>query len=711
MLKRKQSVLPTTGNYDNQTNNILHPIVHTSASTVRNMGRKKSFKLIALIAVMNCVYTMHSDTSTPLLRRATSTTTNAFKSDHGKNNNLPLELIQAVQQAALKDHLVSTGQLESDLLVKADDIPLKNTGVGDTEAFVLGAWRENDGTNNDKEDEAQKKALIRNMKEFAKLSKEDKEDLAKNGKKDQTLMSQIFGTKSKNKKDTDNKEEEEEEEEDKRSLLFQGKNTKPDMEDMEAQAEAAKLKMRTLDATTIQNMSLDEINKLVEELGINPDVLPQNFAQAGSAAELAAVNKMGKGKGKGNGAMAPPEPNRSYMAMPTPEEVLKRAKADKGMNMPNAQMKDLKEMGASLLDVPFVGNDFTDHNPANHNPTSSLAARDQSSSSQAQNTDLAMLLQHYSAEDLAAALAQIQNGEGPIDPNSSLAAQPLPPQMQNKIPVQEEVNLPPPGCTRAPRIPAPKQEQLRPTMIASYPGSGARLSWKLIRAITGYMTSDDAVDMDDLSKKGLVIAIKSHYPAHGSTDTIFKPFKKVDTSVLLIRNPLKSIPSFLSYLYEREHNLENHSTRVPLHEWIKWRDTHFEKELMSWIQHTLFWMEHNTKDNTLVISYEKLVNEKTGPAEYAKLGAFLQLISGKELAQVPGDIPCVWDYIVNNRGDTSVNGKLPQSLRKGPKKYPFTDEQIDTVVHYLESLGQLYPEELGEIMEEYGTAALSLKEW
>jgi hypothetical protein len=53
---------------------------------------------------------------------------------------------------------------------------------------------------------------------------------------------------------------------------------------------------------------------------------------------------------------------------------------------------------------------------------------------------------------------------------------------------------------------------------------------------------------------------------------------------------------------------------------------------------------------------------------------------------------------------------MPQSLRKGPTKYSYTDEQIDTIVHYLESVGKMYPEELGEIMEGYANVAHSLKE-
>ena len=268
---------------------------------------------------------------------------------------------------------------------------------------------------------------------------------------------------------------------------------------------------------------------------------------------------------------------------------------------------------------------------------------------------------------------------------------------------------PPPQCVKAPRIPAPKQIPVKPTMNASYPGSGARLSWKLIRAITGLMTSDDAVDTNDLSKQGLVVSIKSHYPAHGSSEELFRPFYDVDRSVLLIRNPLKSMPSFLSYLYEQENGLENHSTRVPLEQWIEWRDENFHKELQSWVQHTLFWMEHNKPEDTLIMSYETLIDAETGPKELWKLGLFLEETSGERLVQEEKDIPCVWDYVVNNRGDTSVNGKTPQSLRKGPKVFPYTDDQIDTMVHYLGSLGRIYPEQLGPMMDQYVVDTLAMK--
>jgi hypothetical protein len=755
MLKRNTTVLPTASNNDSNNNNNNNN--RYSMFQSMTLGRKKTLKILAIVAVMHCIHTMKNDTSSSMLRRATSTTSSAFD---GKNN-LPLELIQAVQQASLKDHLVGKPDPRS-LLTQAHDIPLKNDGVDDKEAYKLGAWREKDGTNISREERRVADLEARSLEKngattgagaVAAVSPDAAADAngnAKADKNDRGLLASFFGGKNVDNGKDQNESENPNAASDASAAanemdanmknvlmnmkpdqadLFSTMNSKAgstmDMDmDMQSKSEAARLKMHSLDKTSIQNMNSGDLNALIQQLGINPDVLPKNIASEGAQAELAAVNSMQRQREKGASAELAAvdsmrleaelelEANkkqdqhtnvmdRSHMVMPTPQELMTRA-------------KDQSNMMASEGESPILDNVGTMfHSQRHHQPGSSNAYEIKAPPAQIQaqahavNPDLAALLQQYSGEDLAAALAQIQGGQ--------VQAQ-IPGQGQGTVeqfqplPQKQNANLPPPGCTKAPRIPAPKQEPLRPTMIASYPGSGARLSWKLIRAITGYMTSDDAVDTDDLSKKGVVVAIKSHYPAHGSTDEIFMPFAKVDRSVLLLRNPLKSMPSFLSYLYERENNLENHSTRVPLEKWIEWRDEHFQKELMSWVHHTLFWMEHNSKGNTLVISYENLVDKNSGPMEYAKLGGFLSESSGKKLAQSQDDIPCVWDFIVNSRGDTSTNGKTPQSHRSGPKVYPFTDEQIETIVHYLESLAKLYPDELGSLMEGYINDAFTLKE-
>ena len=127
----------------------------------------------------------------------------------------------------------------------------------------------------------------------------------------------------------------------------------------------------------------------------------------------------------------------------------------------------------------------------------------------------------------------------------------------------------------------PIPKKMEPTLVASYPGSGAKLTWKLIRAITGIMTGDD-VDHNGLVRKGQVVAIKTHYPTilskekfeatttiatttndaheeeHQQSDVV--NLSRIERSILLLRSPFHAIPSYYNFQYERSMNLENHST-------------------------------------------------------------------------------------------------------------------------------------------------------
>ena len=248
-------------------------------------------------------------------------------------------------------------------------------------------------------------------------------------------------------------------------------------------------------------------------------------------------------------------------------------------------------------------------------------------------------------------------------------------------------------------IPAPKAAELEPTMVASYPGSGAKLTWKLIRAVSGYMTSDDAVDLGNLAKNKLVIAIKTHFPARGSSDDFFAPFVDVKSSILLIRNPFNAIPSFLSFLYEQSQNLTGHSVRAPLDVWISWRDRHFDHELELWLNHARFWMKHHEFENRMILPYEYLIKPGSGPTELRKVRTFLEKHAQVEMRTPKEKVACIWDYIVMKRAD---QGNEKGSMRKGgPKVYSYTPEQVNTMKKVLEGLKREFPGELGSIMELY----------
>ena len=248
-------------------------------------------------------------------------------------------------------------------------------------------------------------------------------------------------------------------------------------------------------------------------------------------------------------------------------------------------------------------------------------------------------------------------------------------------------------------IPPPRKELMNPTMIASYPGSGAKLTWKLIRAVSGYMTSDDAVDLDGLSKSGTVIAIKTHYPARGSNPELFAPFEDIPRSVLLIRNPFNAIPSFHSYIYEQSLKLTGHSVRAPVDKWIAWRNRHFDTELDLWVKHTRFWMNHHPFERRLILPYDYLILPGSGPVELMKLRTFLENDGRLEMRTPVEDVECIWDYIVMKREDQGT--KVGSMRTGGPTVWPYTPGQIEKMLDTLETLKKEFPGQLGELMEMY----------
>jgi len=277
-----------------------------------------------------------------------------------------------------------------------------------------------------------------------------------------------------------------------------------------------------------------------------------------------------------------------------------------------------------------------------------------------------------------------------------------PPQLQS---LQSSPALNAPQKDMSCPLPPPKTTYIaQPTMIASYPGSGAKLTWKLIRGFTGYMTSDDAVDHNDLSKNSLVIAIKTHYPARGSNDALFAPYERVPKSVLLIRNPLNALPSFHSFIYEQSLQLTGHSVRAPVNMWVTWRDKHFFDEMDLWVRHTRYWMEHHDYEHRLVLPYDYLIQPGSGPTELRKLRTFLEKGYGDaggvpEFRSPMEKIGCIWDFIVMKRED---QGTDRGSMRKGgPKVWPYTNEQFQYMKEQLEKLKMDYPGQLGMLMEAY----------
>ena len=112
------------------------------------------------------------------------------------------------------------------------------------------------------------------------------------------------------------------------------------------------------------------------------------------------------------------------------------------------------------------------------------------------------------------------------------------------------------------------------TYAASYPGCGARMSWNLVEALTGLHSGDD---WNNNGRGSEVVTVKTHYP---QSNGVLPEFDHIINRVfIVIRNPIKSIPSFFNHIYEMRNHLPVHSTRAPVEEWVRWRNAYLDTEI------------------------------------------------------------------------------------------------------------------------------------
>ncbi len=224
-----------------------------------------------------------------------------------------------------------------------------------------------------------------------------------------------------------------------------------------------------------------------------------------------------------------------------------------------------------------------------------------------------------------------------------------------------------------------------PAYAASYPGSGSQMTHYLFEAITGLEAGDEHLHRGD---KYDMITIKTHYPARPHTVQGNRLMSRV---ILLLRNPLQSIPSYHNYLYEEQNEIPNHTTKAPVEVWNKWRDNHAHEEIVKWKDHATYWMENYHKENNLVIAYERLIDKKMGPIETTRIRNFLSRQDNVNVV-TPSKIPCVWDKVVNyERVDIDEHGN--EITQEDARKLYTGDGKSNVSRH-------LYDENGGKINDE-----------
>jgi len=222
--------------------------------------------------------------------------------------------------------------------------------------------------------------------------------------------------------------------------------------------------------------------------------------------------------------------------------------------------------------------------------------------------------------------------------------------------------------------PAPPDVPIKAIFAANFPGSGTKMLWNLIEALTGLPTADEwGYNYAD----GTAVAIKTHYP-HASGH-LPEYAEEVPRAIMLLRNPKYTFASLHNFVYEFRNNLPSHSTRAPEDEWIRWRDGNFEQILNQWYEFIVFWMDQYEPKDRLITAYEELVNPEYGAQAASNIAAFIAQNQNVHPI-VAESIPCVWRSIVKYREDprfaqAAVQAQATEQATDQPQAEAQPDQQ------------------------------------
>eukprot|EP00551_Chaetoceros_affinis_P001482 CAMPEP_0203650148 /NCGR_PEP_ID=MMETSP0088-20131115/23852_1 /ASSEMBLY_ACC=CAM_ASM_001087 /TAXON_ID=426623 /ORGANISM="Chaetoceros affinis, Strain CCMP159" /LENGTH=338 /DNA_ID=CAMNT_0050508803 /DNA_START=147 /DNA_END=1163 /DNA_ORIENTATION=- len=273
------------------------------------------------------------------------------------------------------------------------------------------------------------------------------------------------------------------------------------------------------------------------------------------------------------------------------------------------------------------------------------------------------------------------------------------------------------------------------TLLASYPGSGKRLTWRLLEAFTQSRAGDDW----DLSQNGYdVLTLKTSYP---HPEGVWLWGDSMDQMILLLRNPRFAIPSYHNMRYElnfstnwtQSFQRKDHiyTQRPSIESWVMWRDARFYKEMNRWAYYIDFWMESGLKKNTTesgpvidwhcqdnymmnchpqaIIQFEKLYSESesVGTNEALRIAEVLDTVENINVVEEEAR-PCVYKEVMA-RPEFYKNGR--EGSGPDPDLKKFTHLQLDFMRGRLEELRNKFSsgrwlednnaKKLVEILNEY----------
>lgn len=275
------------------------------------------------------------------------------------------------------------------------------------------------------------------------------------------------------------------------------------------------------------------------------------------------------------------------------------------------------------------------------------------------------------------------------------------------------INLGNGECEWTAPVTANTTKQNTTTLLVSYPGSGKRLCWRILEALTGYVSGDDW----NLSLEGYdTLFMKTSYP---HPEGVWGWGDSMDQVILLIRNPRWAIPSYHTMRYEIDYSTswdqsyaqisDTYTMRPPDVMWVPWRNERFNTELDRWAWHIDFWMQDGLRRNDgfnhsyqdghcgkdiaecipkTIIQFEKIID----PTEAVRIGELnkigLLLDSSPNVTVIKNEArPCVYRKVWER--DEFYN---PGRDGNGPPAYEkvFTFQQLNAMRWQINKLKEKY---------------------
>eukprot|EP00584_Thalassiosira_punctigera_P009877 CAMPEP_0172533350 /NCGR_PEP_ID=MMETSP1067-20121228/6083_1 /TAXON_ID=265564 ORGANISM="Thalassiosira punctigera, Strain Tpunct2005C2" /NCGR_SAMPLE_ID=MMETSP1067 /ASSEMBLY_ACC=CAM_ASM_000444 /LENGTH=1015 /DNA_ID=CAMNT_0013317979 /DNA_START=86 /DNA_END=3133 /DNA_ORIENTATION=+ len=225
-------------------------------------------------------------------------------------------------------------------------------------------------------------------------------------------------------------------------------------------------------------------------------------------------------------------------------------------------------------------------------------------------------------------------------------------------------------CQSTPQFKQQPQSPIPLTYLATYPGSGSRITRQLIKALTGLRV----LSANDQIQKNNIVAIQTQYP-HEAGNLVERD-NDIHRTVILIRNPMYALPTLFDELYaSKKHLPARFHPKQPVAveeaatvaEWVSWRDRLFENQMKSYEEFIRYWIKRYGHKKRLILSYEDLIDDATGSEEATRLATFLG--EPKEVSTLKlDDVPCVWlkifkDGVIDDDDGNEDNVSIDEKLR------------------------------------------------